>query len=210
MAVIDLTRPDPQVLESARQFFKRMNRLMVLMWRLGLGKYLNAYPDVGGRIMVIVHTGRKTGITRYTPVNYTHMNDDLVCTAGFGAGSDWYKNIMAQPTIDVWLPDGSWHAIAEDVSSDPDRLLMMRQVLIASGIVAPMIGFNPKTMSNEDLDAATHDYRLVRIRLTEKLPSEPGKTVRVYPYIKYIPLALAALIASAILLKRKFNHMRTA
>ena len=38
-----------------RSFFKRFNRFMLLLWQLGLGPWVNFWPDVTGRIMVIVH-----------------------------------------------------------------------------------------------------------------------------------------------------------
>lgn len=80
--------------ESLRQGFKYFNRFMMLLWRLGLGSWINAWPEVGGRIMVITHIGRKTGIRRHTPVNYTIADGEVYCTAALGSISDWYRNIM--------------------------------------------------------------------------------------------------------------------
>ena len=68
---------DPQFEEKLRQGFKYLNKFMLLLWRLGLGNLLNAWPDVGGRIMVITHTGRKTGLKRQTPVNYTIIDGEV-------------------------------------------------------------------------------------------------------------------------------------
>jgi hypothetical protein len=80
-----MTITDPHTEERLRQGFKHFNRFMMLMWRLGLGPWVNAWPEVGGRIMVITHTGRKTGIRRRTPVNYTIADGEVYCTSGFGA-----------------------------------------------------------------------------------------------------------------------------
>jgi len=55
--------------QRLRRIFKSFNRFMMLIWRLGLGSWGNG-TEFGGSIMVIKHTGRKTGLTRYTPVNY--------------------------------------------------------------------------------------------------------------------------------------------
>ena len=84
-----MTTMSVEMTESLRQAFKVLNRrLMLPLWRLGLGRWLNAWPAVGGRIMVLVHRGRKSGLQRYTPVNYAQVDGEVYCTAGFGAGSD--------------------------------------------------------------------------------------------------------------------------
>src|SRR4029450_1428057 len=156
--------------------FKYFNRFMLLMWRLGLGPSMSAYPDVGGRIMVIAHTGRKSGAVRRSPVNYAVVDDELYCTAGFGKGTDWYRNIVAHPNVEVWMPDGWWSGVAEDVTDDPRRLPLLRQVLIGSGVVAPAFGIDPKTMRDDALDAVTKEYRLIHIRRTAACtgPGGPG------------------------------------
>lgn len=159
-----MQRPLMAATDRWRRIFKRFNHFMLLMWRLGLGRWINAWPAVGGRIMVLRHTGRKTGLRRQTPVNYARINGDVYCTSGFGASSDWYRNLMANPQVEVWLPDGRWVGEAEDVSDGEQRLQWMRQVLIASGFAAYLAGINPRRMTDNDLAAATSDYRLIRIR----------------------------------------------
>jgi len=169
-----MPRPLLTASDSWRRRFKRFNHFMLLMWRLGFGRWVNAWPAVGGRIMVLGHIGRKSGQQRQTPVNYTQINADVYCTAGFGPGSDWYRNLLANPEVEVWLPDGRWKGRAEDVSNCDQHLPRLRQVLIASGFAAYLAGINPRTISDEQLAAACSDYRLIRIRRTEAEPARPG------------------------------------
>ncbi|MCL5994909.1 MAG: nitroreductase family deazaflavin-dependent oxidoreductase [Chloroflexi bacterium] len=189
------TSVDKQAEETLRQGFKYFNRFMLLMWRLGLGPAVNAYPDVGGRIMVITNTGRKSGLKRRSPVNYAIVDGELYCTAGFGKGSDWYRNIVANPNVEVWLPNGWWWSRAKEVTDSARRLPLLRQVLIGSGIVAPAMGVNPKTMTDAALDAATKDYCLIHIRRTEARtgPEGPGDLAWVWPLATLILLPLALL-----------------
>ncbi|MFN8568124.1 MAG: hypothetical protein U0Z44_11540 [Kouleothrix sp.] len=49
----------------------------------------------------------------------------------------------------------------------PDRLARIRTVLRSSGIVAPLVGADPHTLTDAALDASTTDYKLVRIRRSE-------------------------------------------
>ena len=186
----------PETEEKLRQGFRIFNRYMLLMWRLGLGRWLNACPGILGRYMVIVHTGRKSGAKRFTPVNYAEIDGDIYCTAGFGSGSDWYRNIMAEPQVELWLPNARWTGIAEDVTEREDALAKMRQVLIASAFAAQAAGIEPKTMSDEDLKKATESYRLVRFRYTGLREGEGGPGDLAWVWGPVALLALAVLAGS--------------
>lgn len=166
-----------------RRGFKSVNRFMLLLWRLGFGSWLNAAPGILGRYMVIIHTGRKSGRTYRTPVNYIELDGDLYCTAGFGAVSDWYRNLIANPAGEVWLPNG-WYAVkAEDVSAADNALWIMRQVLIASAFAARAAGIDPQRMSDAALQQATRDYRLLRLTRGSARtgPGGPGDLAWVWP-----------------------------
>ena len=165
---------------------------MLVMWRLGMGKLMNAWPDVFGRIMVILHTGRVTGLPRKAPVNYTIIDDDIYCTAGFGTNCDWYQNILKTPGVEVWLPDGWWFGEAEDVTAVDNSLDTMREVLIASGFAAWLFGMFPKQMSDEELASITKDYRLIRIRRLEPRtgPDGPGDLAWVWQIATFLLLPL--------------------
>jgi deazaflavin-dependent oxidoreductase (nitroreductase family) len=177
---------------KVRQGFKYFNRFMLLMWRLGLGAWVNAWPEVGGRIMVITHTGRKSGLKRHSPVNYALIGGELYCTAAFGEASDWYHNIMANPAVEVWLSDGWWAGTAEEVTNPGARLLLIRQVLINSGAVAPLMGVKPREMTDEALDAFIRDYRLIHIHRTAPRtgPGGPGDLAWMWPIAVFVFLVL--------------------
>ena len=178
-----MTTYDPKMEPSTRRAFKYLNIFMVLMWRLGLGKLLNFWPSQLGRYMVIMHTGRKSGLRRYTPVNYALVNEEIYCTAAFGNLSDWYHNMIANPAIEVWLPDGWWNGIAEDITGDPNFLPLMRKVLAASGFAARSIGIDAEKISDTALTHATSGYRLVHIRRTAARtgPGGPGELAWLWP-----------------------------
>ena len=191
-----MTILSPRTEETLRQGFKRyLNPFMLLMWRLGLGTFLNLWPEVGGRIMVIAHEGRKTGQRRYTPVNYAIVDGEVYCTAGFGRISDWYRNIMINPNVEVWLPDGWWAGVVEDLSDSPKRLPLLRQVIIGSGGVAYMFGIDPIRMTDEQLHAVTSKYPLLHIWRTGPRTGRggPGDLAWVWPLATMflIPLALS-------------------
>jgi deazaflavin-dependent oxidoreductase (nitroreductase family) len=169
--------------EGLRRGFKYFNYFMIMMWRLGLGSWINLWPEVGGRIMVICHRGRKTGKKRLTPVNYAKVGEEIFCTAGFGETSDWYRNILHNPDVEIWLPDGWWAGIAKDVTGAEYHTDRMRQVLIGSGIVAPLFGIDPRKLTDQQLATATDGYRLIHIQRTEARTGTdgPGDLAWVWP-----------------------------
>ena len=169
------TVTNPATLEALRRFFRQMNRAMVVMWRLGLGRMMNVWPAGFGRMLVIEHVGRRSGNRYRTPVNFTKRGDDLYCVAAFGKRTDWYRNTMADPAVIAWLPVGRWTAVLSDESAHPDRLDIIRRVLIDSGFAARLVGLNPHSMTDAALDRATDDYRLIRIRIGQRAtPRSPA------------------------------------
>ncbi len=158
---MDVSKSTPQQLDSLRRFFHTMNRFMVWMWKRGWGKWINFWPAVIGRIMVIKHRGRKSGREYLTPVNYAIVEGEIYCMAGFGSISDWYRNMLVNPRVELWLPDGKSVACAEDVSDSPNRVFLLRQVVIASGFAGPLFGMNPRKLNDEQMDNATKECRLV-------------------------------------------------
>ncbi|MCJ7511805.1 MAG: nitroreductase family deazaflavin-dependent oxidoreductase [Anaerolineales bacterium] len=180
--------------QQLRHAFRWLNRYMLLHWRLGLGPYANR-REISGQIMLLVHVGRKTGRIRRTPVNYAIVEGDVYCLSGFGPGADWYRNLQANPQVEIWLPHGWWAGTTEDISDTPERLPLLRQVLIASGFAARLAGLDPVKMTDENLDAATRPYRLVRIRRTHALtgPGGPGDLAWVWPAATAVLLGLLLL-----------------
>jgi hypothetical protein len=114
-------------------------------------------------------------------------------TAGFGSEADWFKNITANPNIEVWVDNERWSALAEDVSDHPDRLRLMRDVLIGSGFAAVLAGVDPHKLNDAELNAATEKYRLIHLRRCQPLTGDggPGDLVWVWPNVAGILLVLA-------------------
>jgi len=137
---------------------------MVPIFRLGLGPFMG--NPFSGYIMVIKNTGRKSGKTRYSPVNYCVYQGDLYCLAGFGKVSDWYKNILVNPNIEVIHPNGPLAGVAEVITGTADRTALLRKILKNAGFAGFFEGFNPFTISDDELERKLGDRPLIRIRLT--------------------------------------------
>jgi deazaflavin-dependent oxidoreductase (nitroreductase family) len=158
---MDVANFTPKQLNTLRRVFHAMNPFMVFMLRIGLGWTMNLWPAVSGRIMVIKHRGRKSGRDYLTPVNFAVVDGEVYCMAGFGSISDWYKNMMANPEVLLWLPQGKRRARAEDVSDSPRRVHLIRQVIIGAGFAGPLFGVDQRRLDDGQLAAVTKDYRLL-------------------------------------------------
>jgi deazaflavin-dependent oxidoreductase (nitroreductase family) len=193
-----MKQPVLQATETWRRIFFYGNRAMLLLWRLGLGPAMNRFPDSGGQLMVLTHWGRKSGNVYRQPLNYALVGGDVYCVAGFGASSDWYKNIVKHPRVEVWLPDGWWEGTAEDQSDTPERLHLMRSVIRGSGFAGRLAGMDADGMSDAALDRATRDYRLIRIRRTAARTGKEGPGD-----LTWVWQAATVVLAGIVLLRRK-------
>jgi deazaflavin-dependent oxidoreductase (nitroreductase family) len=193
-----MTFSSPQTEERWRRGFRYLNRFMVVMYRLGLARWLQPWPPVTGRILVLVHQGRKSGLVRRTPLNYAVVDGEPYVTAGFGAVSDWYRNIRANPEVEVWLPDGWWTALAEEVGDGPDRRRLLRAVLAGSGFAAYAFGVNPR-LPDERLDELTAKYRILRLHRTGARTGAGGPA----------DLAWVWPLAATLLLWRRYRRRRS-
>jgi deazaflavin-dependent oxidoreductase (nitroreductase family) len=149
----------PSFLRYIFWFFNKF--FMVPIFRLGLGPFFG--NPIWGYMMVLKTTGRKSGKTRYSPVNYAIMKGNIYCTAGWGHIADWYRNLIANPTIEVILPSGALAGMAEEVGISTERTTALRKVLQAGGFAGFMLGINPYTVSDEKLTEITKEIPLIRI-----------------------------------------------
>jgi deazaflavin-dependent oxidoreductase (nitroreductase family) len=145
-----------------RRIFWFLNKFfMVPMFRLGMGPFFG--NPFSGYIMVLKVIGRKSGKVRYAPVNYAIEGGKVYCISGFRSRADWYRNLLARPTIEVILPSGAIAAEA-NVETDPAlRLKVIRQIFKNGGFAGFFEGFNPFTISDEQLAEKSADMPLISL-----------------------------------------------
>ena len=85
--------------------FKVALKLPVTLFRARLGFFF------GHRLLLITHVGRTSQKVRHTAVEVVERDADtgeyIVCS-GLGAGSDWYRNLRANPAIRVQVGNRRW------------------------------------------------------------------------------------------------------
>jgi deazaflavin-dependent oxidoreductase (nitroreductase family) len=135
--------------------------------------------------MVICHYGRKSGKRYHTPVNYAMVDGEIYCAAGFGSVSDWYRNIQANPQVEIWHPDGWFVGLAEESPITEENLPTVRKILVNSGFAARLFGLNPHQLTDEELMEECRGYKLIHLRRTAPRTgrSGPGDLTWVWPVL---------------------------
>jgi len=145
-----------------RRIFWFLNKFfMVPMFQLGFGAFFG--NPLSGYIMVLKTLGRKSGKVRYAPVNYAIHKGSIYCISGGRKTSDWYKNLMAVPEIEVILPSGAVSGRVSEISESGERLAIIRKILMNAGFAGFFEGYNPFTITDEELAHKTADLPLLRI-----------------------------------------------
>ncbi len=105
-----------------RLFFKTP----ILFYRVGLGGL------VGKRILLLGTTGRRTGKHRLTPLEYSYDEGENVyfLMSGWGGRSDWYRNALAHPEVQLQVGKKSFTGRAEPAARE-DVVRLMETMLQA-------------------------------------------------------------------------------
>lgn len=80
-------------------------RFPIQLYRLGLGGLL------GTRFLMLTHIGRKSQKERQTVLEVVRYDKDInvfIVAVGFGAHSDWYQNIKANPKVTIHCGHQKW------------------------------------------------------------------------------------------------------
>jgi deazaflavin-dependent oxidoreductase (nitroreductase family) len=98
-----------------------------LIWRLirfmNRRVALNNSPKVKGGelVLVLYHVGRKSGLQRATPLQYEEVGGDYYVASARGAQADWFRNVAANPCVEMLVKGQRLPAMAETVT-DPAQI----------------------------------------------------------------------------------------
>ncbi len=72
-----------------------------------------------GKIVLLLTTiGRKTGLPRVTPLQFSELGGDYYVASSRGGRADWFRNVQADPHVRVQVDRRQFEALAEPVT-DP-------------------------------------------------------------------------------------------
>ncbi|MET7644946.1 nitroreductase family deazaflavin-dependent oxidoreductase [Streptomyces sp. NPDC005426] len=130
-------------------------RLPVHMFRAGLG------PLFRGRLLLLVHTGRTTGLSRRTVIEVVESvpvdgRRSWTVASGFGPGADWYRNLLRTPHATVQVGRGFHAVTAHRLPAEEGGDLMARYAPRHPRTARRLSAFMGFTV-----DGSAEDYRRV-------------------------------------------------
>lgn len=162
--------------EPPNAFVRWLFRAPVHLYRAGLGFVF------GGRVILLEHIGRKSGLVRYACVEVVERDSSdgsLVIVSGYGANSQWYRNLVARPDIEIRIGRARRAVRAELLSPAEGADVMVDYVRRY-----PRLAPNLMKLCGAHIDGSEADYREVAeqrlrfIRLERVDPGRAGSPVR--------------------------------
>jgi deazaflavin-dependent oxidoreductase (nitroreductase family) len=95
---------------SLSRFFWRLMKFTRIWYSLGLGSI------VGRVILLLTTTGRKSGLPRVTPLQYEEEDSVIYVASARGQKADWFRNIVANPHVEVRVKARRFHGISEPIT----------------------------------------------------------------------------------------------
>ena len=154
--------PDLRPLTFDWSKMKNIQKIHRVLYAVGLGSV------IGGFILLLTTTGRKSGMKRVTPLQYEKIGADYYLGAARGIKADWVRNIQANSQVEIRVGAKKIHGAAE-VVTDPARFADFIEVRLERH--PRMIGFImekahglPKRPSRAQLEdmAKTEAFVIVR------------------------------------------------
>ena len=107
------------------------NRSVIEEFRANAGRVGGRLADVD--LVLVTHTGARTGRTLTTPLGHLTDGDDLVIVAanrGSARHPAWYHNLVAHPEVTVEVGADRFDAVAE-VATGPERARLWSMIVAA-------------------------------------------------------------------------------
>jgi deazaflavin-dependent oxidoreductase (nitroreductase family) len=122
---------------------------------------------LGGRICVLHTVGRKSGQPRQIPLNFVPTTESVGLLAGFGRGTGWLYNLRAQPEATIMLGSESYRVTAVEITDPAQALEVTRGVLRNAGAMGYFYGWDPRTASDEQVQAVVDETFCFHMRFEE-------------------------------------------
>jgi deazaflavin-dependent oxidoreductase (nitroreductase family) len=114
----------------------------------------NLMGPMGNIIMVITTTGRKSGKQFSTPIGYQRDGDDVIAF-NLGGGSNWYKNMLANPLVTLNIKGRSM-AMRGTLITDQAEVLRVIDLYLKHqpDPTRRFLGFTPEMTTEERVKVA--------------------------------------------------------
>lgn len=145
--------------------FRPAQKIHRFLFSIGFG------PIIGRIILLLTTTGRKSGQKRITPLQYEEIDGKYYLGSARGTHADWYKNIAADPRVDLRVKNRRFHGTAELVTN-PSLIADFLEIRLTRhpfmmGLLMQKVHGLPKKPSREQLEALALSEAVVVVTRTE-------------------------------------------
>lgn len=136
---------------------KSLNARMAANYRRGFGPRRV--------VLLLTTTGRKSGLPRVTPLQFEEVDGKIYIASARGAQADWFKNILANPIVQVQAGERQFQARAEPVT-DPGRIadfieLRLKRHPIMIRLIMHLFDGLPLRFTRQELEAFSQEKAMV-------------------------------------------------
>jgi deazaflavin-dependent oxidoreductase (nitroreductase family) len=136
--------------------------LPVYLYRLGLGRL------IGGRFLLLTHTGRISGRRHETLLEimeYRPEGPEFIVMSGFGRRSEWLRNIEAASTAEITV--GAHHfPVSHRVLSEEDAVRVVEGYEKRNRLIQPIVSWTLTRLVGWHYAGSQEDHQ----RLVQQLP----------------------------------------
>jgi len=142
---------------------KNIQKIHRGLYAIGLGSL------IGGFVLLLTTTGRKSGLKRVTPLQYEKIGEDYYLGAARGLNADWVRNIQSNSQVELRVGAKHVQGTAE-IITDPSRFADFLVVRLERhprliGLIMEKAHGLPKRPSREQLEGLAKGEALVVIHL---------------------------------------------
>jgi deazaflavin-dependent oxidoreductase (nitroreductase family) len=169
---------------------------MTPLLRSGFG-WLIGNPFTG-HLMLLRTRGRRTGLLREAPLGYVIRDGCVYCVAGYGEPTPWFRNLLADPAVEVVLPARRFLGRAEPVSDPVEWVAAYRALIASFGLIGGAIVGDVRGLDDATLLAKHRALPVIRITPTDGSgaliagPFDPGGSGWLLPYGAALALGVLA------------------
>ena len=158
-------------IDRSRDLAKQLLRAPLRLYKLGWGPALNWLP-----LLILTTRGRKSGLARHVVVEYRRHGSKYYIVSGWGADTDWYRNIQADNRVTIQHGEHIADARAQPVEDAAEALralyMFSRNSWIYERLFARMSSAQAADLNT--LAEVVDEFTVLRLEATGAEPELPA------------------------------------
>ncbi len=157
--------------QRSRAIAKEILNAPIYLYQLGWGRWLGWLP-----LLILTSKGRSSGAPRHVVVEYRRHGSKYYIVSGWGADTDWYRNIQQHPEVTVQQGAQVFAARAERVQ-DPAEALRALYMFSRNSVIYETLFARMTPAQAADLNTlaeVVEEFTVVRLDPVDAPPSLPS------------------------------------